>query len=1153
MKPDDFFVANNNNPNLMINDTLNFTTQETLQRPIPTNSKIIMNKITFPAIKPQPLISKETNPSFSRNKVFFESENVFFPDAQKPHFDQNNNILEKKDRISDTEEAHEPIPKIIQTNHQNVVHSKEFDFNPDNIPNFQSFIEKSGTISPSLLNLQQFFQFPHFNKVQTFCLYQLLFSQENMVISAPTGSGKTVLFELAILKSWLNKSSNNSKIIYLSPIKALCQEKMQEWNERFSSLGFIILELTGDSGDVNEQETFDSAHIIITTPEKWDSITRKWHDNEVLLSKFGLILIDEVHLLNTEERGATLEAVISRMKLISSRKNSQKLRILALSATIPNIEDIAEWLDVTSESIKKFGEEYRPVALEKHVLGYNPSKSEFLFEKSLNFRLLDIIRKFSDKKPTLVFCQTQKGTLSACEQLITDAHDREFVANDNNLLILTQNASKVSDPHLKKFLLSGVAFHNSRLKPEDRRLVESLFKQRIITVICTTSTLAQGVNLPARLVVIKSTACYRGAGIGYSDYTQLEIEQMMGRAGRPQYDTKGVVVIMTQRDKVEKYRDGLMMKEDLESHFGKKLAEHLNAEVALGSVRDLISVVEYVKSTFYFVRMKKNPEFYGWKKESGIEEFIEEMCRKLLKEMMEYDLLHFDEKSKWIKSMDLGIEMSRYYVEFLTIKQLFAEFNLKNDGFGESNIENILRVLSKANEFERFRSKLEERAKLKNLNEKNRFKVKGAISTFDKKTFILLQSWIQRENIEDWELVRDTTEMLGYNWRILSCFKKFFIKKKQPNNLIDTLKLNKFISSRTWENNNFTILRQITGIGEKFAKILIDRNIESFIKIQECSNGVIEAYCGKNAPFGENIKGFVSKIPNLEIRVKRKNGKTITFELDNLQKATVLNENEGSNAFLIFYNKNKSVFLFKFLNLKKESQKTMEFDIHLGNEIANLPLKIAVLNEKFIGFDKNYILDKDFSFKELKEEDNFKKKESNEENIGNIENNEIKRKNMDEEEKLDEILEDLKEEEEAKEEEMVEELLRGYYSKKNGDSRKPNVDQKNNIYEKKNVVLKKKENENPKKHEIMQKEENENRKEIENQKTNQKENQNFGNDQKTHPGKKYEKVASFNNDIKVISTKKDITLPNKKKINTIKWFQEKENYQEFYSLFEDIF
>lgn len=99
----------------------------------------------------------------------------------------------------------------------------------------------------------------------------------------------------------------------------------------------------------------------------------------------------------------------------------------------------------------------------------------------------------------------------------------------------------------------GLAFHNARLKLEDRQIVEYLFRERYLTIICTTSTLAQGINLPARLVIIKSTSCYRGAGTGYSEYNQLEIDQMMGRAGRPQYDNKGVVVIMTKKEKVDYY------------------------------------------------------------------------------------------------------------------------------------------------------------------------------------------------------------------------------------------------------------------------------------------------------------------------------------------------------------------------------------------------------------------------------------------------------------------------------------------------------------------------------------------------------------------------------------------------------------------------
>lgn len=580
---------------------------------------------------------------------------------------------------------------------------------------------------------------------------------------------------------------------------------------------------------------------------------------------------------------------------------------------------------------------------------------------------------------------------------------------------------------------------------------------------------------------------------------------MMGRAGRPQYDTKGVVVLMTQRDKVEKFQGNSLMKEDLESHFGKKLAENLNAEVALGSIKDIQNAVDYVKSTFYYIRLKKNPEFYGCKRNEVIEEYLEEACKKLLQEMQEYDLLQF-EKTK-IRSLELGCEMSRFYVVFATIKKLFLEFNGKN---GDGGLEKVLRVLSQATEFEGFRSKLEERGKLKILNERNKFKVKGAISTFDKKSFVLLQSWVQRENIEDWELMRDSTEMVGLHWRILSCFKKFFLKRKQPDNLIATIKLCKYIGARTWEDNPLTILRQIPGIGEKFAKILKDSRIDSFEKVLGCNNGMLEMLCGKNAPFGENIRGFVKKIPNIEIRLKGKNGRKISFEVQNLHSK----ENEEiCNAFLIFYNRNKSVFLFKFLDLKRVGGQIMEFDILLGADISNLPLKIAVLNEKFIGFDRNYILDKDFNFFEnTKEEEKIRKEEEFDKKI----------------------------QKEYNDSELIDELLEDFYNKEKKDGKKKEktfINNNNSLNLEKNKKTQEIGGINYNTSGIIRENLENNIPEIAKSSNFKKEEQNINNNY-LKPQEKEAKLTSRNQKI------------NQK---TIKWFQEKQNYQEFYSLFEDIF
>lgn len=125
--------------------------------------------------------------------------------------------------------------------------------------------------------------------------------------------------------------------------------------------------------------------------------------------QFNLLLLDEIHMLNIENRGATLEAVVTRIKTLNPA-----VRIIAASATIPNIGEVSAWLGVSKQATKVFGEEYRPVKIIRHVLGYKQHQNAFIFERILNSKLPDVITKYSDQKPTLVFCQTQSGTVSAC-------------------------------------------------------------------------------------------------------------------------------------------------------------------------------------------------------------------------------------------------------------------------------------------------------------------------------------------------------------------------------------------------------------------------------------------------------------------------------------------------------------------------------------------------------------------------------------------------------------------------------------------------------------------------------------------------------------------------------------------------------------------
>ena len=224
------------------------------------------------------------------------------------------------------------------------------------------------------------FPFPLFNAVQSKCFQTAYNTSDNLVLSAPTGSGKTAVLEVAICRLAAGFQHDQYKIIYMAPTKSLCAERQRDWQAKFTSLDLLCAELTGDTNQ-SQLRSVQNARIIITTPEKWDSMTRKWKDHIRLMQLVKLFLIDEVHILK-ETRGACLEAVVSRMKSVGS-----DVRFIALSATVPNSEDIATWLgkDPTTDHLpaqrEKFGEEFRPVKLQKHVYGLPYNGNDFGFEK----------------------------------------------------------------------------------------------------------------------------------------------------------------------------------------------------------------------------------------------------------------------------------------------------------------------------------------------------------------------------------------------------------------------------------------------------------------------------------------------------------------------------------------------------------------------------------------------------------------------------------------------------------------------------------------------------------------------------------------------------------------------------------------------------
>ncbi|KXS15072.1 P-loop containing nucleoside triphosphate hydrolase protein, partial [Gonapodya prolifera JEL478] len=531
------------------------------------------------------------------------------------------------------------------------------------------------------------FPFSHFNAMQSACVDVALLSDANLVVSAPTGSGKTCVMELAILHA-LNSTRNSQprgsfnpslldqKIVYLAPTKALVSERARDWSSRFgaasagagfgSGAGVVVAELTGDSEYVQVQE-IQKASIIVSTPEKWDSLTRRFRDHRALFRLVRLLLLDEVHVLGEPGRGATFEAVVARMRMIDRDLNGGRvggLRVVAMSATVPNVEDVAQWLG--GAEVRVFGEEYRPVQLERFVYGYQSSSNPFMFEKILNYKLLDIIEKHSSGQAALVFCSTRKGASSAAEDVLKSARESNatFIRSDSQKSRLA--ATPIKDKKLKEVLVQGVAFHHAGLDSSDRKLVERLFLDGALRLICTTTTLAVGVNLPARLVVLKGTQKYVNGS--YSEYSELDVMQILGRAGRPQFDDSGVAVILTTDDRKDFYESLVTGRSVVESQLHEDLVEHLNAEVCLGTINSLPRAISYLRQSFFFIRLRKNPPKYGVyaTPENGvgtIDKRLVELANTNIRKLISIGLATVDPESRLLGPTEMAHVMAKYYLK----------------------------------------------------------------------------------------------------------------------------------------------------------------------------------------------------------------------------------------------------------------------------------------------------------------------------------------------------------------------------------------------------------------------------------------------------------------------------------------------------------
>ncbi|KAK6153447.1 hypothetical protein DH2020_013086 [Rehmannia glutinosa] len=594
------------------------------------------------------------------------------------------------------------------------------------------------------------YKFTHFNPIQTQAFHVLYHTDQNVLLGAPTGSGKTISAELAML-------------------------------HLFNTQPDMKVELTGEY--TPDLTALLAADIIISTPEKWDGISRNWHSRGYV-KKVGLMILDEIHLLGAD-RGPILEmfskltsctsikigindqvehsltkfteklsynpkryvlgsgsveltwrlylefpqVIVSRMRYISSQ-TERSVRFVGLSTALANAHDLADWLGVEENGLFNFKPSVRPVPLE----GY-PGKYYCPRMNSMNKPTYAAICTHSPTKPVLIFVSSRRQT---------------------------------------------------RLTALD-----------LIQVLVCTSTLAWGVNLPAHLVIIKGTEYFDAKAKRYVDFPITDILQMMGRAGRPQFDQHGKAIILVHEPKKSFYKKFLYEPFPVESSLREQLHDHINAEIVSGTICHKEDAIHYLTWTYLFRRLVVNPAYYGLEATDPgtLSSYLSSLVLSTFEDLEDSGCIKIDEDR--VEPMMLGSIASQYYLKYTTLS-MFAS-NIEAD----TSLEVFLHILSGASEYDELPVRHNEENHNAELSSKVRYMVdKNLLDDPHVKANLLFQAHFSRVELPITDYVTDLKSVLDQSIRIIQAMIDLCANSGWLSSTLTCMHLLQMVMQGLWFDND---------------------------------------------------------------------------------------------------------------------------------------------------------------------------------------------------------------------------------------------------------------------------------------------------------------------------------------------------------------
>ncbi|RVE62284.1 hypothetical protein OJAV_G00155540 [Oryzias javanicus] len=644
-------------------------------------------------------------------------------------------------------------------------------------------------------------------------------------------------------------------------MKALAAEMTNYFSKRLEPLGITVKELTGDM-QLTKGEILRT-QMLVTTPEKWDVVTRKSVGDVSLSQIVRLLILDEVHLLH-EDRGPVLESLVARtIRQVESTQSM--IRILGLSATLPNYLDVATFLHVNPYiGLFFFDSRFRPVPLGQTFVGIkttNKIQQIHDIEEVCYNKVLDQVKAGHQ---VMVFVHARNATVRTAMGLI------EMAKNHGEICFFQpdqgpdygqceKQIQRSRNKQMKEMFPEGFGIHHAGMLRSDRSLMESLFSKGHLKVLVCTATLAWGVNLPAHAVIIKGTQIYDAKRGAFVDLGILDVMQIFGRAGRPQFDRFGEGTIITTHDKLSHYLTLLTQQNPIESQYLNSLADNLNAEIALGTVTNVEEAVKWLSYTYLYVRMRANPLAYGinhktCQMDPGLELFRRELVVESGRRLDKAHMIRFEERTGYFASTDLGRTASHFYIRYNTIETF-------NELFSSQNTEaDILNIVSKAEESRQLKVREEELEELDQmLVNYCHLLAAGGVENSYGKVNILLQTYISRGDVENFSLISDLSYVAQNAARIMRALFEIALRKRWPAMTYRLLTLCKVIDKRLWGFAH--PLRQFPNLGHIVLNRLEEKKL-TVDKLKEMRKDEI-GHMLHHVNIGLSVKQCVHQIPSI--------------------------------------------------------------------------------------------------------------------------------------------------------------------------------------------------------------------------------------------------------------------------------------------------